>query len=180
MLTAIPQTTGIKQKGTIVNPQDQHHYTTSFVVDQTPQEAFNAITNVRGWWSQAIEGHTDQPGAEFQFSQPGIHYSVQKITEMVPKRKVIWHIVDSRIYFVRDKNEWTGTDVVFEITRKGAQTEIRFMHIGLVPTLACYEDCSNAWDFHINDSLRSLITTGKGNPAEKERELLARLEMRAR
>ena len=36
------------------------NYTTSFTVDQTPEEAFAAINNVRGWWSQAIEGDTDK------------------------------------------------------------------------------------------------------------------------
>src|ERR1700692_85702 len=40
-------------------------YATSFTVDQTSEEAFGAIKNVRGWWSEEIEGSTDKPGAEF-------------------------------------------------------------------------------------------------------------------
>lgn len=43
------------------------NYTASFTVDQTPEEVFNAINNVRGWWSENIEGGTDKLGAEFTY-----------------------------------------------------------------------------------------------------------------
>jgi len=83
-------------------------YTTSFAVEQSPEDVFNAINNVRAWWSGDIDGSTDRLGAEF--------------------------------------------------------TELRFTHVGLVPTFECYGGCSDAWGFYINDSLRSLIATGKGQP----------------
>lgn len=43
-------------------------------------------------------------------------------------------------------------------------TELRFTHAGLVPSIECYGDCSRAWGFYINESLRQLIMTGKGQP----------------
>ncbi len=143
-------------------------FTTTFSVGQTPQEVFDAINNVRGWWSEEIEGNTDKLGAEFKFHYKEAHRSTQKITELVPAKKVVWHITDATLNFVKDKTEWKGTDVVFEIARKGDKTELRFTHLGLVPAFECYGDCSGAWGFYINDSLRSLITTGKGQPAGKE------------
>jgi hypothetical protein len=79
--------------------------------------------------------------------------------------------LDSRINFVKDKTEWKGTDIVFEVTKKGDKTELRFTHVGLVPAFECYGACSDAWGFYINDSLRSLITTGKGEPNQKEEEV---------
>ncbi len=97
-----------------------------------------------------------------------MHRSIHKITEFVPGKRVVWHTSDSRLNFVEDKAEWTGTDVVFEITKKGDKTELRFTHVGLVPALACYGDCSGAWDFYINDHLRRLITTSEEKPNSKE------------
>jgi uncharacterized protein YndB with AHSA1/START domain len=144
------------------------NYTATFTVDQTPEEVFAAINNVRGWWSEEIEGDTDKPGAEFRFHAKDVHRSTHKITEFVPGRKVVWHTTDSHLSFVKNKSEWNGTDIIFEIARKGDQTELRFTHLGLVPAIQCYGDCSGAWDFYINDSLRSLIATGKGQPDPKE------------
>lgn len=143
------------------------NFTTAFTVDQTPEEVFDAVNNVRGWWSGEIDGSTDNLEAEFTYRYKDLHRSTQKITEWVPGRKVVWHVLDSRINFVKDKTEWNGTDVVFEISRKNGKTELRFTHSGLVPAFECYGDCSGAWGFYINESLRSLITTGKGRPNQK-------------
>ena len=136
------------------------NYTTAFLVTQTPEEVFAAINNVRGWWSGEIEGDTDKLGAEFTYRSGDLHCSTQKVTELIPDTKVVWHVLDSQINFVKDKTEWKETDIVFEITQKGDMTELRFTHVGLVPAIACYGDCSDAWSYFINDSLRSLITTG--------------------
>ncbi len=144
------------------------NYTTTFSVDQTPERVFDAINNVRGWWSEEIDGSTDKLGAVFKYHYRDIHRCTFKITEFVPGKKVVWHTMDSRINFVEDKAEWNGTDVVFEIAKKGDKTVLCFTHVGLVPAIECYGDCSGAWGFYINDRLRGLITTGKGQPNRKE------------
>ena len=143
-------------------------YTTSFTVDQSPEEVFAAVNNVRGWWSEEIEGSTDQLGAEFTFRAGDIHCSTQKITAFEPGKKVVWQVVDSQINFVADKDEWTGTAIVFDIARRDGRTELRFTHAGLAPALACYGECADAWAHYINDSLFNLITTGSGKPERKE------------
>ena len=143
-------------------------YTISYTVNQSPQEVFDAINNVRGWWSGEIDGRTDKLGAEFTYRYQNLHRTTQKITELVPGKKVVWHIVDSRLGAFKDATEWNGTDVVFEIAKKGAKTELRFTHVGLVPAIECYGKCAGAWGFYINESLRNLITAGKGDPNEME------------
>jgi hypothetical protein len=140
------------------------NFTATISVDQTPQEAFAAINNVRGWWSGEIEGDTDKPGAEFTYRYKDVHRSTQKITELIPGKRVAWHVVASDLSFLKDKSEWNGSDIVFDISRKGSKTEIRFTHVGLVPEYECYGACSNAWGTLINRSLRQLIATGKSQP----------------
>src|SRR5215467_5646592 len=129
------------------------NYTTSYTVDQSPEQVFAAINNVRGWWSGEIDAPTDKLGGEFTYRYQDLHRSTQKMTELVPGKKVVWRILDAEINFVKDKAEWTGTDVMFEIARKGNTTELRFTHIGLTPTVECYGKCAGAWGFYINESL---------------------------
>ncbi len=143
---------------------NSRNYTIAFTVNQTPQEAFAAINNVRGWWSEEIEGSTDTLGAEFKYHFKDIHRCKLKITELIPGKKAVWHVLDNHFNFTKDKTEWKGTDIAFEISSKGGKTEIRFSHIGLVPEYECYDACSEGWSFYINTSLRDLITTGKGQP----------------
>jgi hypothetical protein len=145
------------------------NFTTSFSVDQTPEEAFNAINHVRGWWSEEIEGSTNKLGGEFTYHYRDVHRCKIKITEFIPGKKAVWHVLDNYFNFTPDKSEWKDTEISFEISRKGNKTEVRFAHLGLVPEYECFDVCANAWGSYINGSLKSLITTGKGKPNQKEK-----------
>ncbi|MBB6731447.1 SRPBCC family protein [Cohnella zeiphila] len=149
------------------------NYSTSFTVDESPEEVFAAINNVRGWWSEEIEGKTDELG-EFKHRYQDVHRCTLNITELVPAKKVVWHVTDNYFSFVKDKSEWKDTDIVFEIAKKGDQTEVRFTHVGLVPAYECYQVCSNAWGTHINGSLRGLITKGNERKISNERKSFQR------
>lgn len=140
------------------------NFTAIFSVDQTPKQVFDAINNVRGWWSGEVEGDTDKLGAEFTYRYKDVHRTTQKIADLVPGKKVVWHVTDSDLSFVKDKEEWTGTDIIFDISAKDGRTEVRFIHEGLAPQIECYGNCSNAWGLLIKGNLRNLITTGKDQP----------------
>lgn len=154
-----------------MNSQD---FTTTILVDQTPKEAFNAINNVRGWWSENIKGSTGKLGAEWTYRYKDIHFCKIKVTELVPGKRIVWRVLDNRFNFTEDTNEWKDTDIIFEILKKGDKTEVRFTHRGLVPEYECFDVCSNAWGSYINGSLRSLMTIGKGNPNSAETDAAKR------
>jgi hypothetical protein len=140
------------------------NFTAAFSVEQTPTQAFDAINNVRGWWSGEVDGETDKLGAEFTYRYKDVHRTTQKITELVPGKKIVWHVTESDLSFVKDKAEWIGTDIIFDISSQNGKTEVRFTHAGLSPQIECYGNCSNAWGVLIRGNLRNLITTGKNQP----------------
>lgn len=155
-------------------------FTTTLVVDQDPLVVFNAINNVRGWWSEEIEGNTDKLNEEFFYHFEDIHRCRIKPVEFIPGEKIVWLVMDNYFKFTEDKTEWTGTKPSFEISRLDNKTQIRFTHIGLVPEYECYNICRDAWTSYIQNSLRTLIATGKGQPnasgkprTEDEKKLLS-------
>jgi hypothetical protein len=143
-------------------------FTTTIVVDEMPKAVFDAVNNVRGWWSQEIEGDTDRLNSEFRYHYRDVHICKMRIVEFIPEKKVVWLVLENHFNFIKDQREWVGTKVIFEISRKGDKTELHFTHQGLVPDYECFDICFKAWTQYIQESLVSLITTGKGQPNPKE------------
>jgi hypothetical protein len=158
-------------------PPGDQDFTTTIQVPVSPEEAFDAINNPRGWWSEEIEGSTNRLQSEFDYHFQDVHRCKIKVIELIPGQKVVWLVLDNNFNFTEDKSEWKGTRIIFDIAGKGGQTEIRFTHQGLVPDYECYDVCNKAWSYYINISLHRLIATGKGGPNltdgnefEKQRE----------
>jgi hypothetical protein len=153
-------------------------FTATLSVANTPKEAFDAITNVRGWWSEEIEGGTENLNDVFDYHFEDIHRCRIKLIEVVPDQKVVWLVLEN--YFKPgifanaadtaseehpfDQTEWVNTKIHFEIGKKDNRTQVRFTHEGLVPGYECFEICSNGWNHYIRESLLSLIVTGQGKP----------------
>ncbi len=142
------------------------NYSTTFLVSQSPKEIFNAIVNVREWWSglysEEIEGSSDKLNDEFTFrAGGGLHYSKQKLVEIIPNKKIVWLVTESELSFIGKKDEWTGTKLCFEFFERGDGTEVRFTHLGLVPQIECYDNCSGAWSAYLEKFLAPLASNAK-------------------
>jgi hypothetical protein len=145
----------------------EQDYSASITVNASAQKTFKSINSVTKWWTKNLEGSSQKLNDEFTVRFGDVHYSKQKLVEIIPDKKVEWLVTDSKLNFVEDKHEWTNTKISFEIAEKDDKTQIHFTHIGLVPGIECYDGCSNAWGQYIKGSLFKLLTDGKGAPELK-------------
>lgn len=143
-------------------------FSITLLVPQTPEKVFSAIRDVRGWWSEDIDGHTVQFDDEFVYHYKDIHACRIRLTEVIPYKKMEWLVLENYFSFTEDKNEWKNTRIIFEVSEKDNLTQLHFTHQGLTPEYECYEVCRDGWNNFINNSLYKLITTGKGQPNPKE------------
>ena len=140
----------------------QQDFTTSILVEQSPEDAYNAILNVRAWWSglynESFEGSSEKVGEEFSFrAGDGAHYIKQKLVELVPNKKVTWLVTEANLSFVDKTDEWEGTMFGFEISQEAGKTKIVFTHKGLVPEFECYDACAPAWTQYMQEKLTAAI-----------------------
>lgn len=140
-------------------------FTMVLSTSKSPKEVFDAVTDVRGWWSAHLVGNSAKKNDVFEFRYEDMHYSKQKLIQVIPNKKVVWQVMDSTLTFLKkDQNEWNGTKISFEISQNGKKTELRFTHHGLLPEIECFKACSDGWSHYIKNSLLKLINTGKGEP----------------
>jgi hypothetical protein len=142
---------------------DNQDYTTTILVEQSPAEAYQAILNVRAWWSglygETFEGSTDKVGDEFTFrAVGGAHYTKQKLVESEPNKKVVWIVTEADLNFIVKTDEWKGTKISFEISEEHGKSKIVFTHIGLVPEFECYDSCAPAWTKYLQERFTDVIT----------------------
>ena len=138
-------------------------YRTALVLCATPRSTYDAITRPSAWWGEAVRGRSSVPDDEFTFEVRGVHWSRLRVVESSPDR-VEWEVVDARIAYVDEQDEWSGTRIVFELEPVADGTRLIFVHRGLMPELECYDSCSQAWASLVHDSLRRLVTEGVGKP----------------
>lgn len=142
---------------------NHHDYRIHINANITASEAFKRINAVSDWWAKDFTGRSQQLGDTFtvRFGNTFVDF---KITEVVPDERVIWKVIDSHLPWLQNKDEWTGTTVVWEVTQVNGITQIGMTHVGLVPDVECYGKCELGWNFYVGESLRKLMAENVGMP----------------
>lgn len=142
---------------------DVQSFTATIEVDKPAHHVFDCVLDVSKWWGgKDLAGSTRALGDEFTIKHGDVHYSKQKMIELVPEQRIVWRITESRLAWLeRNKDEWTGTRLIFEIAPRGSGATLHFTHEGLVPEQECYPSCSAGWSLVIKNYLFNFIADGR-------------------
>jgi hypothetical protein len=141
---------------------NNQNFTYSFQSSRSADAIFDLLLHIDQWWSgfygETIEGKSQQVDDEFTFTAGGgMHYTRQKLTELVPNKHIAWEVTDAKLTFASDPAEWKGTTFSFDLAPAGDKTNVTFTHYGLVPVLDCYEQCSGGWTTYL-DALKKKLS----------------------
>jgi len=124
-------------------------FTVTIEIPQSPPSVFARLRDVSKWWGGPdLAGRTAEAGDEFTVIHGDAHYSKQRVIEVVLQK---------------DKLEWTGTRMIFEIAAENDLTKLRFTHEGLTPSNESYTRCAEGWATVITKWLFDLITKNKAH-----------------
>ena len=140
-----------------LSTMDGKSFSTTVEVPQSPKDVFSRIADVPQWWIKGpdeaggvpteFEGESTKLNDEFILRHGEVHYSKQKIVELVPGKKLAWLVTDSRLTWIKkDIFEWTATRMIFDLTPRGKNTLLAFTHQGLIPEKECYTHCVEFWE----------------------------------
>jgi hypothetical protein len=137
------------------------NYQYIFHSGKTAEEIFLVLQDVRQWWigifGETISGKTNKIGDEFSFSAgDGVHFSKQKLIELVPNKELLWKVTESNLSFLNDTHEWEGTNIRFDLEATDQGTKVTFTHEGLTPKIECYKNCTDAWTQYMENLEKAL------------------------
>lgn len=144
--------------------EDMQDYHSSFTTPAAPAEAFKKIEDVSGWWARQFEGSASKPGDVFTVRFDAGDWYTIKIAEVVPGRRIVWDVIGSEQLWHEDHDEWTGTQIIWEVSPEGTGSQVTMTHLGLTPAFECYDNCKLGWDYLVSQSLRKYLNEGAGLP----------------
>ena len=138
-------------------------YQATIRVEVSALQALAGISNVKAWWTQNVEGSSKKLGDCF-YVRFGDTYSKFEIIELEPGQKLVWLVLDCNLHWLVDKKEWKGTRILWEVETINDACKIHMTHVGLVPSIECFENCRAGWNHYVKESLYKLLNEGRGVP----------------
>lgn len=138
-------------------------YQCSIQAPVSAKDAFEKIGRVPEWWAKDFEGRASEQGDAFtvRFGKTFVDF---KIAEADPSKRIVWQVVNCHLDWLKDKTEWNGTSVVWELSSSNGGTTVTMTHRGLVPGIECYGNCEQGWNSFVGKSLLQYLIEGKGLP----------------
>jgi hypothetical protein len=135
---------------------ENQNFQYSFTTSKPTNDVFAHLLNPKNWWvglfGETMEGKSESINDEYSFiAGDGVHYSNQKLIELVADKKIVWLVTESNLSFLKNNNEWAGTKICFDIKKVGDRTKITFTHDGLIPEIECFSGCSSAWTQYLQN-----------------------------
>ena len=145
---------------TMKKPQD---FSLSLTVKASAKETMERISQVKSWWAKNLKGQAGKLNDEFSvyFGDTYVNF---RVSEVVPNKKIVWLVTECNLHWIKDKQEWKNTQVIWSLAENNGKTQIDFVHKGLTQASECYESCKPGWTHHLKDSLLKLIENGEGLP----------------
>ena len=128
------------------------------VIKATPEKVYKAVTTQAGlesWWCKNTTAKPE-PGFVNIFVF-GKFRNEMKVINLASNKKVEWKCINSI-------EEWTGTDISFDMEEKDGSTILRFAHAGWRAATDTFAGCTYDWAIFIK-SLKLFCETGAGTPS---------------
>lgn len=141
----------------------QQDYSREIVGKIPAHDAYQRLTQVQDWWTKSFKGRAEKVGDKFgvRWGETFVDFEV---IEAIPDQRMTWLVSNCDLPWLKDRHEWTNTQVAWELSSQGDGTSVRITHRGLKPEVECYEQCQEGWDFYVGQSLLRLLNEGKGSP----------------
>jgi len=140
-------------------PEIMHRVAVKSPDSQASYLALASIGGLADWWTEDTTGESVVGGQiRFTFGEKG--FFLMRVLDLVPGRKVLWEVIDG-------PEEWIGTKVRFELDQQEDYTVVMFRHEGWKEVAEFMHHCSTKWALFLM-SLKSLVETGKGQPAPND------------
>jgi hypothetical protein len=113
---------------------------------------------IRSWWTAATR--SERHGNDVRLFMGGDAHLVDFTIDAPDTSDVIWTVTTCVM------EDWVGTKPSFSVRQNDDGTcAVEFRHVGLRPTLPCFDQCRAGWN-HFMPSLHQFLETGEGRPNE--------------